>query len=84
MKSIRLNSYLRQSILDSVKLEFTRNFLRREIKPILESFNTTKQLLDTWPSMEKFLPPNIANPEKGINLPALNLSRLEQKIGGSL
>lgn len=56
--------------------------LRREIYPILESFNTTKQLLETWPSMEKFLPANIADPDKGINLPALSLSRLEAKING--
>jgi len=57
--------------------------LRREVSPVLESFGSTKQLLDAWPSMEKFLPPNIADPDKGINLPALSLSRLEAKINGN-
>lgn len=59
------------------------NGLRSEVKPVLDSFNTTKQLLETWPSMEKFLPPNIADPDKGINLPALALSRLDAKINGN-
>lgn len=60
------------------------NKLRSEIKPVLDSFNTTKQLLETWPSVEKFLPANIADPDKGINLPALSLSRLEAKINGKV
>lgn len=59
-----------------------RGKLKDEVKPILDSFSSTKQLLDTWPSMEKFLPPNVADPDKGVNLPALSLSRLEEKING--
>lgn len=66
-----------------VKYDEDSTQLRREVYPILESFNSTKQLLDAWPSMEKFLPPNIADPDKGINLPALSLSRLEEKINGN-
>lgn len=57
--------------------------LRREVSPVIESFNTTKQLVETWPSVEKFLPANIADPDKGISLPALSLSRLEEKINGT-
>lgn len=57
--------------------------LRREVKPIIDSFGSTKQLIETWPSMEKFLPANIADPDKGVALPALSLSRLEEKINGS-
>ena len=56
--------------------------LRKEVKPILDSFGSTRQLLDTWPSLEKFLPANVADPDKGVNLPALSLSRLEEKING--
>jgi len=59
-----------------------RSDLKKEIEPILASFGSTKQLLETWPSMEKFLPPNIADPDKGVKLPALSLSRLEEKING--
>lgn len=59
-----------------------RKNLKDEVKPILDSFGSTKQLLETWPSMEKFLPPNVADPDKGVNLPALSLSRLEEKING--
>jgi len=67
----------------SVDYDKARWELQQEVKPVLDSFNTTKQLLETWPSMEKFLPANIADPDKGITLPALSLSRLEAKINGN-
>ena len=60
----------------------SRKKLSQEIKPILDSVGSTKQLLEIWPSMEKFLPANIADPDSGINLPALNISRLQEKIMG--
>lgn len=56
--------------------------LRAEVRPILDSVGSTKQLLEIWPSMENFLPPHIADPDTGINLPALSISRLQQKIMG--
>ncbi len=56
--------------------------LRNEVVPILDSVGSTKQLLEIWPSMENFLPPHIADPDSGINLPALNISRLQEKIMG--
>lgn len=59
-----------------------RKALRKQIYPVLLSFGSTKQLIETWPSMEKFLPANIADPDKGVNLPALNLSRLDAVIAG--
>lgn len=58
--------------------------LRNEIRPILDSVGSTKQLLEIWPSMENFLPPHIADPDSGINLPALNISRLQEKIMGEV
>ena len=56
--------------------------LRRDITPIIESFNTTKQLVETWSEMEKYIPANIADPSKGVTLPMLNISRLDAKIRG--
>jgi len=75
----------RKNMLEELKQKHQdeHTALRQEVKPVLDSFNTTKQLLETWPSMEKFLPANIADPDKGINLPAISLSRLEEKINGN-
>jgi hypothetical protein len=54
--------------------------LGHEVKPILDSVNTSLQLVTLWPSCEKYLPASVADPEKGIQLPALTVSRLEEKI----
>lgn len=54
---------------------------RKEVWQILESVNTTAQLVELWPSAEQYLPANLADPEKGIKLPALHISRLNEKLG---
>ena len=53
----------------------------REVEAVLESVNTTGQLLEAWPSVEPFLPAHIADPEKGVKLPAIQVSRLNERIG---
>lgn len=54
---------------------------RAEVMAVLDSVNTTKQLLELWPSCEKFIPAHLYNPELGIKLPALHISRLEERLG---
>lgn len=58
-----------------------RNEVINETKAILESVNTTKQLLEVWPNCEKFLPAYVANADKSIRLPAVQISRLEERLG---
>jgi hypothetical protein len=53
----------------------------KEVKVILEATNTTKQLVDVWPAAEQYIPASIADPERGINLPMLAISRLDEKLG---
>lgn len=52
-----------------------------ETKAILESVNTTRQLLELWEQCEPFLPAYIADPDKAIKLPAIKMSRLNERIG---
>lgn len=56
--------------------------LEQKIQPVLESVNTTKQLVELWPSAEKHIPASILDPDTGINLPALNIRDLDAKISG--
>ena len=58
-----------------------RRNLNTEITTVLNSVNTTKQLIEVWPEVEKFLPAHIADPNTGIKLPALKVSRLNEKLG---
>jgi hypothetical protein len=53
----------------------------KEVKVILEATNTTKQLVEVWPAAEQYIPASIADPERGINLPMLAISRLDEKLG---
>lgn len=61
--------------------EAERDALGRETRDLLENFNTTKQLRDGWPDMVPYLPPHIADPERGLKLPVLETSRLSQRLG---
>ena len=53
----------------------------KETTVILDSVNTTQQLIDLWPKIEQYLPAYIQSPEKVINLPALRTDRLSEKLG---
>ena len=54
-----------------------------EVSPLLDSFGSTKQLVECWPEVKKHIPANITDPSKGVNLPAINISRLQEKISGT-
>lgn len=47
-----------------------RNDYRTEIEAVLASVNTTKQLLEAWPEVEKYIPDAYADPSR-IRLPAI-------------
>ncbi len=56
----------------------------REVCQILNSVNTTKQLVELWPTAEQYLPAHIADPELGVKLPALTVSRLDERLKGGV
>lgn len=53
-----------------------------EVLQVLNSVNTTGQLVEVWPEAEPFLPKEIANPST-INLPAVNFAELNKVIGNN-
>lgn len=55
---------------------------KKEVNEVLQSVNTTKQLLEIWPSAEAYIPAHIQDPDKGMRLPALHISRLEERLNG--
>lgn len=55
---------------------------RQEVWTVLESCSSTKQLLEVWPKAEPYLPAYLDDPNRGINLPALQISRLEERLYG--
>lgn len=55
--------------------------LYREAKAVIDNCNTNLQLIEMWPQIEPFLPAYIANPEKAIRLPAIQTSRLNERLG---
>lgn len=57
------------------------NELHLETETIIDSVNSTGQLVKLWPQCMPFLPAYIANPGKAINLPAIQISRLNERIG---
>ncbi len=59
----------------------SRRSIQREAEAIINSVNTSKQLVEVWPDVEPFLPAHIADPDKAIRLPAITVSRLNERIG---
>lgn len=51
-----------------------------EVKQVLESVNTTLQLVEVWPEAAPFVPQEISNPSS-INLPSVNFAELNKVIG---
>lgn len=58
-----------------------RSEIKTEVSAILESVNTSKQLIELWPQVEDFLPAHVADPDKAIKLPALDVSYLNKRLG---
>lgn len=50
------------------------------VRQVIDGVNTSKQLMEVWPEVEKFLPQGVTNPSK-INLPAVNTQSLNSKLG---
>lgn len=65
--------------LDDWKQE--RKKVRREIEVVLNSVNTTKQLAEIWPEIIGLVPTHILNPSKGVQLPAIPMGKLNEKLG---
>lgn len=57
---------------------------RSEVKAVLDSVTTTKQLVELWPTVEQYIPAHLADPEKGVKLPALHISRLDERLRGGV
>lgn len=56
-----------------------RRLYRDEITNIIYNVNTTGQLLDVWPEVEKFLPETAVNPSK-TTLPAVSTKKLNAAL----
>lgn len=57
-----------------------RSAFRHQVKSIIYSVNTTKQLAETWEEIVEFIPMEIWNPSKGIQLPAMLKEELNAQI----
>lgn len=56
------------------------NSIISEARVILDSVNTTKQLIEVWETAENYIPAHIADPDKGSKLPAKLVSSLDERI----
>lgn len=52
---------------------------KEEVQQIIQSVNTTKQLLEAWPEVEEHLPGYIRNPSN-IKLPAIKVEHLNEAL----
>ena len=58
-----------------------RSQFKSEVSNLLDSVSTTMQLVEVWPTVEQYIPAYIADPDVGVKLPALLISRLDEKLG---
>lgn len=54
--------------------------LLAEAKAVIESVNTTSQLIDVWLSVVPYLPAYLTDPDKAVRLPAIQTSRLDDRL----
>lgn len=73
-------AYVKQKTANA-KWQNQRETMEQEVRDILEQFNTTGQLRDSWPDVVQYLPPHLADPEAVVRLPALAVSRLNERLG---
>jgi hypothetical protein len=52
-----------------------------QVRQVLDSVTTTGRLVEVWPTAEPYIPAHLVEPSKGVNLPILHLSRLDQALG---
>lgn len=60
--------------------ENKRNNYRKDVENVVAGVNTTGQLREVWPEVEKFLPEALNNPSKGIQLPTVSIKALNAAI----
>lgn len=69
---------LQQTKYENDALFEKKEQLKREVSEILTSVNSTKELVELWPEIESLIPAHLADPSRGINLPAIPVSRLNE------
>ena len=60
--------------------ERSKNNYMSDVRNAIAGVNTTAQLLEQWPEVEKFIPETIVNPSK-ILLPVVSIAQLNKKLG---
>ncbi|AUR87220.1 hypothetical protein HYP58_gp74 [Vibrio phage 1.097.O._10N.286.49.B3] len=53
---------------------------RKDVENVVAGVNTTGQLREVWPEVEKFLPEALNNPSSGIKLPTVSIKALNAAI----
>ena len=78
----KLNKAMRKEreALSAYEAELTK--YTQSVRQVLDGVNTSKQLMEVWPEVEKFLPQGVTNPSK-INLPAVSIAGLNSKLGSA-
>ena len=56
-----------------------RSKFKDQVSQVVDSVNTTKQLIEVWPEAEVFLPDDIKDPSS-INLPSINLASINEQV----
>jgi len=57
-----------------------RNKFKQEIVAVIDSVNTTKQLVEIWPEVQVYIPTHLNDPSR-IQLPAIRMDSINAKIG---
>ena len=55
--------------------------LRKETTSIINTCNNTGQLVELWPEIEPLLPAYLSDPSRGVSLPSIPVSRLNERLG---
>ena len=58
---------------------YEQNKYKEQVETVINSCNTTGQLVELWPEVTEFIPETMRNPSK-INLPSVCISNLNQAL----
>lgn len=70
---------LKQFSKDNKEWSTNHKNYKAQVSTVLEGVNTTNQLLEVWPEVEKFLPVGVLEPSK-IQLPSVSISTLNSAL----
>lgn len=62
------------------KAELERSQYEEQVRQVCYGVNTSRQLFEVWPEVERFVPSAIVKPSN-INLPSVNIRSLNSKLG---